>query len=81
MCAGPFRPSRPAPPPPDPVVEQEQAEQKAQATEKAKTARSERLAETLADLGGVRRRGGGRGRRSLITGSRGGMGYYNEYLD
>jgi len=75
MCAGPLAPKKSAP-----VVvkneaaEAEQAEQKAQATEKAKTQKAERLEET------VTRIRGGRGRRSLITSARGGMGYYNEYL-
>jgi len=47
-------------------IEQEQA--------KKKQAKQEALSETIA----MRR--GGRGRRSLIRGTGGGMGYYSEYL-
>lgn len=75
MCVGG---GKPKPPPPDPAVEAEQAERKAAATEKAKEARAERLESALTTIGDGRR--GGRGRRSLITGTRGGMGYYNEYM-
>lgn len=76
MCAGPFVPKKPKPVvvEPDPVVEAEQEVQKQKATDTAKEQKSERLEET------VTRIRGGRGRRSLITSSRGGMGFYNEYL-
>ena len=70
MCVG----SKPKAPAPDPAVEAQQAEQKAQATEKARGQRQEALQQTVA------RRTGGRGRRSLISGTGGGMGFYNEYL-
>lgn len=68
MCVG-----RPKTPKPDPAVAAQQAEQKRQETEKKAERRQEALSET------VSRRRGGRGRRSLITGSGGGMGFYNEY--
>lgn len=71
MCVGRSKPQAPAP---DPAVEAQQKEQKAQEMERAKTSRQEALSETVA------RRRGGRGRRSLISGTGGGMGFYNEYL-
>jgi len=71
MCVGR---SAPAAPKPDPAVEAQQKEQREQETAKKAERRQEALSET------VSRRRGGRGRRSLITGSGGGMGYYNEYL-
>jgi len=70
MCVG----RTPKPPASDPSIEAEQKQQQEQATEKARTAKQTALAET------VSRRRGGRGRRSLITGSSGGMGFYNEYV-
>lgn len=76
MCAGPLAPKKSAP-----VVvrneaaEAQQAEAQVQATEKAKVRKQEALQDTLTRVRG------GRGRRSLITGSRGGMGFYNEYMD
>jgi len=70
MCVG----SKPKAPAPDPAVEAQQAEQKAQETQQKATRRQESLQQTVA------RRTGGRGRRSLISGTGGGMGFYNEYL-
>jgi hypothetical protein len=70
MCTS--RPS--APPPPDPKIAEQQEEQKAQTTEKKKDAKEETLQRTVTRLRG------GTGRRSLIKGSGGGMGFYNEYL-
>lgn len=75
MCAGPLKPKS------SPVVvrneaaEAQQAEAKVEATEKAKVRKQQALEDTLTRVRG------GRGRRSLITGSRGGMGFYNEYMD
>lgn len=70
MCVGPLKPSSPAPPPPSPEVEAEKAiemdKRKARVQERVQR-RSQRVR-------------GGTGRRSLITGSGGGMGYYNEYM-
>ena len=63
-----------APPPPDPSIAMAQKE----ARDDAQSVRSDRKAEVLEK--GVRRARGGGGRRSLLTGSKGGMGYYNEYL-
>lgn len=71
MCVGGGRPATPAV---DPVVEAQQEQQKAEQTQVAKTRKSEVLEKKLT------RQRGGSGRRSLITGSRGGMGFYNEYL-
>lgn len=72
MCVG--RPSQPSPPPPDPSVEAEQRARAEQATETKRTARDETLQKN------VTRMRGGTGRRSLIRGGSGGMGYYNEYV-
>jgi len=72
MCTS--RPKAPPPPRPDPVVEQQQEEQKQQTTEKKKDAKEKTLQRTVTRLRG------GSGRRSLIKGSGGGMGFYNEYL-
>jgi len=70
MCVGPLKPSSPPPPPPSPEVEAEKAiemdKRKASVQERVRQ-RSQRIR-------------GGTGRRSLITGSGGGMGYYNEYM-
>lgn len=74
MCAGPLAPKKSSPVVRNDAAEAQQAEQRAAATEKAKSQKSERLEEQ------VTRIRGGRGRRSLITSARGGMGYYNEYL-
>ena len=70
MCVG----RTPKAPTTDPAVEAQQAEQKAQETQKKATRRQESLQQTVAS------RRGGRGRRSLISGTGGGMGFYNEYL-
>lgn len=70
MCVG----RTPKAPTPDPAVEAQQAEQKQQEQATKSARKQTALAET------VSRRRGGRGRRSLITGSSGGMGFYNEYL-
>ena len=75
MCAGPLKPKSSPAPIRNEAAEAQQAEQKAAATEKAKSQKSERLEEA------VTRIRGGRGRRSLMTSSRGGMGYYNEYMN
>ena len=57
----------------DPSVKAEQEAQKAKAMEEKKTAKQDALEQTVSEM----RRG--RGRRSLISGSGGGMGYYSEY--
>jgi hypothetical protein len=74
MCAGPFK-SKSQPVIRDTAAEAQQTQQAEMATDKAKSQRSERLQEN------VTRMRGGRGRRSLITSSRGGMGFYNEYMN
>jgi hypothetical protein len=68
-------PSRsPSPPPPDPSI----AEAQAEANDTEQAVRSENKEETLEK--GIKRARGGTGRRSLLTGKSGGMGYYNEYM-
>ena len=69
MCLG----SSPKTPAPDPEVEMERESQKAK--EQAKTAdmKQEALEET------VSQKRKGTGRRSLLTGSGGGIGYYDRY--
>ena len=64
--------------PPPPTVEEKEAEMEREAqkeieTEKRKESRQDVLEETIA------RRRKGSGRRSLLRGSGGGIGFYNEY--
>lgn len=67
-------PSRsPSPPPPDPIVEQERESVKAEEQAKKADMRQDALEET------VTRKRKGTGRRSLLTGSGGGIGFYNRY--
>lgn len=68
MCIGGGGGGAPAP---DTTEQESQIEQE---QAKKKQAKQEALSETIA----MRR--GGRGRRSLIRGTGGGMGYYSEYL-
>jgi|TARA_R100000234_G_scaffold49006_1_gene29386 hypothetical protein len=57
----------------DPIAREEAAERKRVVTEQRKTRKQESLAQTVeATTRGV-------GRRSLITGPGGGMGYFNRY--
>ena len=62
---------------PDPKIAAEQKAAVDRAAEDARSTRDDRLKERLTIIGGKGR--GGRGRRSLLTSSRGGMGYFNEY--
>jgi hypothetical protein len=55
----------------DPSVKAEQEAQKAKAMQEKKTVKQEELEETVSEM----RRG--RGRRSLISGSSGGAGFYS----
>tara|TARA_R110000787_G_scaffold2956_4_gene11352 strand:+ start:3737 stop:3955 length:219 start_codon:yes stop_codon:yes gene_type:complete len=71
MCLS--RPQAPAAPPRDLAAEQAQEDRQEQQTETQRTARQGALQDTIT------RKRGGTGRRSLISGSSGGMGYYNEY--
>jgi|TARA_B100001741_G_scaffold313725_1_gene321404 hypothetical protein len=74
MCL-PSRPSAPPPPAPDPMAMEAQRQQRAE----NQAVRSERKADVLEK--GIRRARGGSGRRSLLSKtSKGGMGYYNEFL-
>jgi len=69
MCIG----SRPSGPPRNVEAEQQQKEQEERQTEEKRVGRQEALDKKVTRLRG------GSGRRSLITSSRGGMGYYSEY--
>ncbi len=66
-------PSGPSAPPRNIQAETQQKEQAEQQTETKRTARQDALETKVA---GIR---GGTGRRSLISGTSGGMGYYSEY--
>ena len=70
MCIGGRSPSPPAP---DPEVEKERESEKAKEQVKTSEMKQEALEET------VSRRRKGTGRRSLLTGSGGGVGFYNRY--
>jgi hypothetical protein len=76
MCLS--SPSTPAPPAVDPAVEIERENQQAAETQKKAEAKKKALEETVRK----RKAGttGGKGGLSLITGSRGGLGYYDETL-
>jgi hypothetical protein len=69
MCIG----RSPRPPAPDPEVEKERESEKAKEQVKTKEMKQEALEET------VSRKRKGTGRRSLLTGSGGGVGFYNRY--
>lgn len=63
----------PAPPPPDPIVEQERESVKAEEQVKKAETKQDTLEKT------VTRKRKGTGRRSLLRGSGGGIGFYNRY--
>ena len=72
MCAGPFKPK--APPPPPPPVEEESVRQqrkrlRSQEMAEKKKLKDEQFEERVAAYTGRR------GRRSLLTGRRGGQGF------
>ena len=69
MCLG----GSPKSPPPDPIVEQEREAAKAEEQVKKAEMRQDALEET------VTRKRKGTGRRSLLSGSGGGIGFYNRY--
>jgi len=60
-------------PAPDPSIEQDRKDRMAQETAEARRNRDMALQET------VQRKKKGVGKRSLLTGSSGGIGYYNQY--
>ena len=62
-----------SPPPPDPIVEQERESAKAEEQAKKAGMKQDALEET------VTRKRKGTGRRSLLSGSVGGIGFYNRY--
>ena len=69
--------SSPKPPPPDPDIEIERENQEQEEEAKREQAKQDRLEET------VQRAGGGSGGTtvpSLLTSTRGGIGYYDETL-
>jgi hypothetical protein len=70
MCLGGSKPSTPAP---DPELEKERESEKAKEQFKMKEMKQEALEET------VSQKRKGTGRRSLLTGSGGGIGYYDRY--
>ena len=70
MCLG----GGSSPPPPDKALEAEQEQKREEAIADKKEIKQDALEKTVA------RRKGGTGRRSLIKGSGGGMGFYNKYL-
>lgn len=70
MCIGGRSPSPPAP---DPELEKERESEKAKEQVKTSEMKQEALEET------VSRKRKGTGRRSLLTGSGGGVGFYNRY--
>jgi hypothetical protein len=70
MCLPSRSPRTPAP---DPEVEMERESEKAKEQVKTKEMKQEALEET------VSRKRKGTGRRSLLTGSGGGVGFYNRY--
>ena len=70
MCLPSRSPRTPAP---DPELEKERESEKAKEQEKNSEMKQEALEET------VSRKRKGTGRRSLLTGSGGGVGFYNRY--
>ena len=66
--------SSPSPPPPDPYVEIERENQEQEEERKREEAKQDRLEDT------VQRAGGGTTVPSLLTSTRGGIGYYDETL-
>ena len=73
MCIGGGRPKTPEPSVEEKEEEMERESQKEEETAKRKEARQDVLEETIT------RRRKGSGRRSLLRGSGGGIGFYNEY--
>ena len=71
MCIAPKRPKAPAI---DPDVEIERENQEAQEMTKKADAKADTLERT------IKRKRGGLGSMSLLTGSRGGMGYFDGTL-
>jgi hypothetical protein len=58
----------------DPEVEAEQESQEFQANKETKQLKKQAVEQV------IKKRRGGTGRRSLITGTGGGIGYYNKYF-
>ena len=72
MCAGPFKPSAPPPPPP-PVEEESVKQQRARMRKQQEAERTANKQHAFEDR--VAAYSGRRGRRSLLSGRRGGQGF------
>ena len=72
MCLGGRR--RQPDPEPDPEVEVEQESQEFKASEETKKLKQAAVEKQ------IKKRRGGTGRRSLLTGTGGGIGYFNKYF-
>ena len=75
MCLGGRSPS-----PPPPTVEEKEAEMEREAQKEVATAERKEARQDVLEENITRRRRG-TGRRSLLRGSGGGIGFYNEYQD
>ena len=75
MCVG----RSPSPPPP-PTVEEKEAEMEREAEKEVQTAERKEARQDVLEQNITRKRKGV-GRRSLLRGSGGGIGFYNEYQD
>ena len=75
MCVG----RSPSPPPP-PTVEEKEAEMEREAEKEVQTAERKEARQDVLEENITRKRKGV-GRRSLLRGSGGGIGFYNEYQD
>ena len=67
-----------SPAPPEPTKEEKEAEQEREAQKDIETAEREEARQDVLEENITRKRKG-TGRRSLLTGSGGGIGFYNEY--
>jgi hypothetical protein len=77
MCL-PSRSKSPPTPDPEIAVAQEEANDEEQVVRSEN--KEEALEKKVRRSSGKTSKSGGTGRRSLLTGNSGGMGYYNEYL-
>lgn len=75
MCVG-----RSSSSPPPPTVEEKEAEMEREAEKEVQTAERREARQDVLEENITRRRKGV-GRRSLLRGSGGGIGFYNEYQD
>ena len=75
MCLG-----RSSPSPPPPTVEEKEAEMEREAEREVQTAERKDARQDVLEQN-ITRKSKGVGRRSLLRGSGGGIGFYNEYQD